>query len=270
VAGCAVATNYLEPATPSYEYRFGEPDEPPSPATHLRVVSFNIAFAREVGRALDLLQGEPALRSPDLLFLQEMDAPAVERVARALGMNAVYMPSGVHPSSGRDFGPAILSPWPLVDPHKLIQPHAARVSHFRRVAVRATLVRGGLRVRAYSVHLTSPLAISGGGRRDQLQVVLDDAAGSTDPVVIAGDFNSSHIGNELVEAGYTWVTREVGGTTKFLFFELAFDHVFTRGLVADATIPPGRVKDNRGSSDHLPVYAVLVPSAADTTVTRAR
>src|SRR4030042_51427 len=89
------------------------------------------------------------------------------RGGRARGATAVYFPSGVHPKHERDFGCAVLSPWPLEEPRKLVLPHGARVSGLRRAAVSATVVRGRQRVRVYSLHMPSPLAISGGARKEQ-------------------------------------------------------------------------------------------------------
>jgi endonuclease/exonuclease/phosphatase (EEP) superfamily protein YafD len=114
-------------------------------------------------------------------------------------------------------------------------------------------------VRVYSLHLPSPLGVTGGARRQQLEVLLADAADSTDPVVIAGDFNSRDVGKQLEEAGYSWPTRDVGTTSKFFFFGMSIDHIFARGLVAAPDVESfGAVKDNRGASDHRPVWAVLV------------
>ena len=93
-------------------------------------------------------------------------------------MNAVYFPSGVHPKHQRDFGCALLSPWPLVEPRKLVLPHGARGSGLRRSATSATVLRGATRIRAYSVHLPSPLAISGSSRLEELRVLGQDASAS--------------------------------------------------------------------------------------------
>ena len=257
-AACATV-NYLDPGGPSHETRFAEMSRSPPPASApLRVVTFNIAYAVKVDLALEVLQQSPPLRDPDVLALQEMDAPSVQRIARALGMNSVYVPSAVHPKTDRDFGCAILSPWPLVDPGKVVLPIAAFGSGVRRSAARATVEWGERRVRVYSVHLPSPLGVTGGARRQQLEVMLADAADSTDPVVIAGDFNSRDVGNQIAEAGYSWPTRDVGTTSKFFFFGMSIDHIFARGLVAAPDAESfGVVRENRGASDHRPVWAVL-------------
>jgi endonuclease/exonuclease/phosphatase family metal-dependent hydrolase len=266
LVACASATSYLDPAGPLHQVRNARERDATEAGAPLRVVSFNIAYAIEIERALELLREDQALRDPDILALQEMDAPGTARIAEALGVNAVYFPSGVHPKHRRDFGCAILSPWPLAEPRKLVLPHAARVSGLRRsVTVATVVVRGSERIRAYSVHLPSPLAISGGSRKAQLRVLAEDAGAGPDPVVIAGDFNSHGKVGELERAGFAWLTREVGETARFRLLGiplagLSYDHVLARGLrLAAGPTAVGVVKDNRGASDHLPVWAVLVP-----------
>ncbi len=262
--GCS-AVNYLDAAGPLHVVsREGPPPEAP-PTTGLRVVSFNIAYAVEIDRAIEVLRETEALRDPDVLALQEMDAPGTERIARALGMNSVYFPSGVHPKHDRDFGSALLAPWPLEEPRKVVLPHGARGSGLRRSATSAVLVRGSERVRVYSVHLPSPLAVSGGSRKEQLRVLAADAASTDLPALILGDFNSHHKVAELEKAGFAWVTRDLGDTTRFRLlgvdlFGMSYDHVLARGFVA----APGKgsvgvVADNRGASDHRAIWAVLVP-----------
>jgi endonuclease/exonuclease/phosphatase family metal-dependent hydrolase len=268
-AGVSCSTvNYLDPTTPSHERRFAEAAAPPPPGTPLSVVTFNIAYAVKMDLALEVLRESPPLRDLDVLALQEMDAPGTERLARELGLNSLYVPSAVHPSTTRDFGCAILSPWPLIEPGKVLLPVAAFGSGVRRAAVRATVLWGEQRVRVYSLHLPSPLGVTGAARRQQLEVLLADAADSTDPVVIAGDFNSHDVGKQLVGAGYSWPTRDVGTTSRFFFFGMSIDHIFARGLETPSGVEAvGVVKDNRGASDHRPVWTVLVapdaPAADD-------
>ncbi len=262
-AGCAHAVNYLDPDTPFYRFR-GEERAAPADVPPLRVVSFNIEYGIHVDRALEALRASQPLRDPDLLALQEMDAPGVERVARELRLNAVYFPSGVHPKHKRDFGCALLSPWPLEEPRKLVLPHAARGTHLRGSAVSATLVRGEFRARVYCVHLPSPLGVSGGSRREEVQTVIADADGAAAsglPVVVAGDFNAHGLGEIFERAGWAWPTRDIGATARWTVFGLHYDHVFARGF-ADATAgerSAGVVADNRDASDHKPIWAVLLP-----------
>lgn len=261
-AGLSCGTlNYLDPAGPFHESSFARPDPAaPEAGAPLRVVTFNIAFALKVDEALEVLRGSPALREMDVLSLQEMDALSVERIARELHLNSVYSPSAVHPRTDRDFGCAILSPWPLVEPRRVVLPFAALGSGVRRSVVRATVVRGAERVRVYSVHLPAPLGIPASIRREQVEILMADAVDSPDPVVIAGDFNSHGLGRQFEDDGYVWLTRSVGATTRFLVFGLSYDHIFSRGLVPiPGTTAVGVVNDNRGASDHRPVWALLTP-----------
>jgi endonuclease/exonuclease/phosphatase (EEP) superfamily protein YafD len=108
--------------------------------------------------------------------------------------------------------------------------------------------------------------VSGGSRRAQLRALAADAAAEDLPVVIAGDFNSHGKVEELARAGFTWVTRDVGDTTRFRLLGItlagmSYDHVLARGLeAAPGEDAVGVVEDNRGASDHRPVWAVLVPA----------
>ncbi len=258
---CATAKNYLDPQKPVYigcdvsQAPFAGRLSAEGP---LRVVSYNISFGIHVNRAIEVLRENGPLCGADVIVLQEMDAPGVERIAGNLGLHYVYFPSGVHPRKGRDFGCAILSPWPIVEPRKIVLPHAATGTKLRRSVAVATIVRGGQRLRVYSVHLPAALAISGRSRREQAQVLIADAKVSPDPVIIAGDFNSYGLGEEFVQAGYDWATRDIPPSARLLFFGLRFDHIFCRGLpVMLGSNTAGVGEDNRKASDHRPIWAVL-------------
>ncbi len=54
-------------------------------------------------------------------------------IARALEMNSILFPGAIHPKTGRDFGNALLSPWPLEDARKLILPGESRFTGLKRV-----------------------------------------------------------------------------------------------------------------------------------------
>ncbi|HET9952491.1 MAG TPA: endonuclease/exonuclease/phosphatase family protein [Candidatus Eisenbacteria bacterium] len=286
---CAHAVNYADTAGPIYTgaraatARAASPRADSAASDTMRVVTFNIEYAVKIDGALELLREEPALRAPDLLCLQEMDTLGTQKLARALGMNYVYAPSGVHPKYKRDFGCAILSPWPLENPRKILLPHEARVTGLRRAAVSATLVREGRRVLVYSLHLPSPLGISGGSRRDQVKRLAadvdsmmkagngaekDSAAGGFDAVILAGDFNSKGICEELAEAGFTWSTRHAAPSARLTLLgvdllHLHYDHVLVRGLTtAPGPDSLGVIADNRGVSDHQPVWIRLLPGAS--------
>lgn len=230
----------------------------PSPAsgrTELRVVTFNIKFAEHVDRAVELLSRPGPLREPDVLVLQEMDERGTQEIARALGLGYVYVPSAVHPMSHRDFGVAILSPWPLEDPRKVPLPHEHRFRRLRRAAASATALTPLGAVRVYGVHLESPSGLWGGDRREQARAVLADASGWDGPLVVAGDFNGRGGAEEVAKAGYFWATERIGHTVRFF----TFDHVLARGLCPAGEPAAAVAKDETHASDHDPVWAVLRP-----------
>lgn len=248
-AGCATSSNYLAPDGPRF---LGSYAGSPEPDPTLRVVTFNVEYGQRIDRAIQGLSSHPALRGADVLVLQEVHAPGVDQIARALGMNYVYFPASRDKRSGRDMGNAILSPWPIEEPRKLLLPHTSRLIHRARAAVTALVETNGWSVRVYSVHLGSPLGISGGKRREQAEVVLADAEANPGPVIVAGDFNSHGIGELLTKRGYVWATESIGHTVG----PFCFDHVFVRGLPASVTA--GVAREVEDASDHRPVWAELV------------
>src|SRR5262245_20896749 len=206
-AGCATGINYSDPAGPIFT---GPPTQTTAAraSTNLRVVTFNIKYAEHMDRAADLLTRPGPLKDADVLLLQEMDAPATESLARKIGMNYVYVPAVVHQSTHRDFGVAILSPWPLEDARKVMLPHLHRFRKMRRTAAAATMHTPSGAVRVFAVHFETPFGGDGAVRRNQARAVADVATSFAGPVVIAGDFNGTAGAHELQRLGFTWLTRD--------------------------------------------------------------
>ena len=248
--GCATARNYDDPAGPIV---VGPPVAPTHAGGDVRLVTFNIKFAEHVDRAAALLSRPGPLRDADVLVVQEMDGPGTETLARALGLNFVYVPATVHPSSHRDFGVAILSPWAIDDARKILLPHLHRTRKMRRTAAVATVLAPSGPVRVYAVHFETPFGASGGARRDQARTIAADASDWAGPVVVAGDFNGTAGADELQKAGFTWLTREVHNT----FGVFDFDHILVRGLCASAAPPAAKAIDATNASDHVPVWAAV-------------
>ncbi len=247
---CASARNYPDQNRPRFAGNHslgGRVD------SALRIVTFNIQFARHVDQAIAALEQVEELRAPDVLALQEMDEEGVEQVARALSLNYVYYPSAVHPASGRNFGNAVLSPWRIVDSRKVVLPHQSRTNGLTRAAVVATLEVGAKRVRVYSIHFETVLGLDDAERRDQVAALIADAAASPDPTVIAGDFNSYSLAEMVNEAGFEWPTARLERTV--LVF--SWDHILVRGF--NLQVPPvaGVVRDHNEASDHCPVWVDL-------------
>lgn len=255
LAACANAINYTDPAGP----RFASAGIAPLVTWRdtLRIVTFNIAWARQINRAIALLREDQALAGADVLLLQEMDASAARTVAESLGLHWVYYPAARYPNTQRDFGNAILSRYPIVDDRKIVLPHLGRGRRSQRIAVGATLVVGDWPVRVYSLHLATLISNGPNQRREQLRAVLDDAERHPD-VIVAGDFNSETVPGIALERGYRWPTRGLRRTSGLW----TFDHVLVRGLALAGPNATGVIQNRRDASDHHPVWAVLVRPAA--------
>jgi len=248
--GCAPAINYSDRAGPRYAGSHAGLAEPGG----LRVVTFNIKYGRQAAAAAELLKSDPRLSGADVITLQEMDEVGTELIARALSMNYVYYPATLHPVAHKNFGNAILSRWPLEDDVKILLPHRGRMRKSLRIAVGATMrIPGREPVRVYSVHLETPVSISGRSRRDQAAAILADAA-LHPRVIVAGDFNSRGILEVFARHGFRWLTRRVGRTIS----RFSWDHVAVKGLRLRDCASVGRLPDARKVSDHHPVWADLV------------
>lgn len=255
-ASCAPTVNLLHPDAPRFEGRYSPGQAGPARADTFRVVTFNIKLSQRIDRALAVLEHD-RLRGADVFSLQEMDEAGVDRIARHLHLNYVYFPSVIHPAAGRHFGPALLTPWPIDSAWKLMLPHAGSLRGQRRTATAATLVVRGARIRVYAVHLENQTKLSEREYLEQAGAILADAAGSPDPVIMAGDFNGHEIGRYLEGRGYRWPTERVGATSAFF----SLDHIFARGL-EPAAAGAGVVREVHGASDHRPVWAAFLMPAA--------
>jgi len=248
--GCATARNYEDPGVPVYT---GGSALRRDAGSSLRVVTFNLKWGKEIDRAAELLKRPVPLQGADLVVLEEMDREGTERLARALGLEYVYVPSAVHPVPDHDFGVALLSPWPLEAPRKLLLPHANLFRRLRRSAAVATMRSPLGPIRVYGIHFESPAGAWGSVRRDQARAVLADAEGWSGPVLVAGDFNGRGGPKEMAKLGFFWATESVRNTAG----PFEFDHVMARGLCAAGPQPSGVAPDSNHASDHKPVWAVL-------------
>jgi len=270
-AGCAsYGFNYLHPMGPRCAGRLAG-EQPASDPQRLVVASFNVKFAERPDQALATLRGA-GLADVDILFLQEMDLPGSVEIARGLGFNYVYYPAAVHPATRRQFGLAILSPWPIRDDRKLNLPMRSGSDDAQKIAVAATVWARGVPFGAIDVHLQSGLTPVELG--DHLQKILRCVMGRTcheegapflpdlPHYVMAGDFNTSSSAKIDVLrdvarlAGFEQVPG-IGRTHKYLTQAKGrLDHIFvTPGLsIAES----GLVGVFFGTgSDHRPIWARL-------------
>ena len=216
----------------------------------IRIVSFNIEFARNIDGAIAVLTSDTALRKADIVLLQEMDAKGTRRIAEALRMWHVYYPAVYHRRTRRDFGNAVLSRFPIVADAKLILPYASRYAGTHRIATAATVRIGGTSVRVYSTHLGTVADITSGQRRNQLRAILSD--GEKYPlVVLGGDINDEKLPSLAEKSSYVWPTRYGPRTTS----TGRLDHILMKGMQSRRS---GTVILSSGVSDHHPVWASAI------------
>jgi endonuclease/exonuclease/phosphatase family metal-dependent hydrolase len=261
LAACATArSNYTDPSGPRYAAAASPATADNLAPDTIKIVAFNVQFAEHVGLAISLIRHTAVLREPDVLLLQEMDEVGAQEFADALGLGYVYYPSTRHPLTGRDFGNAILSRYPISDDRKIVLPHLARTNRTLRTAVGATIQVGTHRLRIYSLHLGTMLDNGPRARREQLAAVLADAE-PYPQVVLGGDFNSGSVPEIALPLGFAWPTRHLGRTRAFW----DMDHVLLKGLTVPAESAVGLVRNVHGASDHKPVWArVVLPSPEHT------
>jgi len=219
----------------------------------VRVVTLNVQFGRRVPEACRLFARAPELAPADVVLLQEMDLAGTERIASALGMRHVYHAACVHVRTGRDFGNAILSRWPLGGDEKIELPHRSLRDRSARAATVATVATPVGPVVVASVHLATRVEQTPRARRRQLASLLHRLR-AADRAVVGGDFNGHRIARLALADGFEWTTRELGGWSAPF---TAIDHIVTRGLHARQV---GRVTDTRDATDHPAVWADLVPA----------
>ena len=253
LSSCGGPLNFTHPNEPRYS---GHPlaEAPPAPES-LQVVCFNIKFAEDIKGSIALFHEHPAMRNADLVLLQEMDVPGVRKIAHALHMHYVYYPATINPQINKPFGNAILSRWPIEDDKKILLPHLGRFGHTQRIAVAGTIRLGDRTLRVYSAHLATGMESKGSWKRDQALAIAHDAdstAAGMD-VLIAGDLNSERVARTFEASGYRWMTRGLPSTAGWF----SLDHMFVRGLTLTRPGARGVVTDNKGTSDHNPLWMTV-------------
>lgn len=229
----------------------------------MRVVSWNIAFGIEIDTAIRELSANPDLRDADIWLLQEMDGAGTATIADALGVNHAYGGGATHQQTGREFGNAILSRWPLRPLDELPLPGVASVSGHPRAATRAWVEVDDREVLTYSVH-TETAAMRLPRRVAQFRTISSDIRGEAGrraehDVVVGGDFNTvtergvRALQNAMVDAELDRVSKLAGPSFRRAGRRIPLDHIFARGLAA---IDAG-VDWNATASDHMPMWVEL-------------
>jgi len=255
------------------------------PPERLRVVSFNVHYARDLELLARSLKSNPVLQDADIFLIQEIESYAGEgasrarKLAEALGLNFVYAPARTTRSGGTH-GLAILSRYPLSEIEVLDLPRNDLGSKTRhRIALGATVEAAGRRLRLYNLHLDTRINIE--ERLAQLAPVVEAARRQPlEAVVIGGDFNTNPfrwawggrlpwfrsnqatVVDSFMDArGFGTPLTESGFTTHRKLWKVRLDSIYVRGMVTGEF----DVEEEVDVSDHLPVWLDLAwPPAAST------
>ena len=247
--------NYQDPEAPRFEGHYSQVAEHDGEVT---VASYNIFHGKKIEDAIQDLSGSEVLKDADIVLLQEMDEIGTERIARELGYNYIYFPAGVHPRSGRNFGNAILSRWPITQANKLILPHHNVWIGIQRTATKAIVDIDGEPVLVYSVHGKTCLS-TWQKRREQWVAILNDVAEGAKYVVVGGDFNTvgaeeiQKLDEQMATFGLVRAQGQSAPTASKFLMTAATDHIYTRGFTISEW---GTLKAARGS-DHYPIWVKL-------------
>jgi len=163
-----------------------------------------------------------------------MDNAGTYTISKYLDYNYLYYPASIN-GSGKDFGNAILSRWPIEKYKKVILPHESPWNKRRRIAVTGIINMGDTKILATSVHIETPV-LETEYRIDQADSLLRS---------IPEDFKHK----------FDWVTSNIGWTKDFLSIKkVSLDHIFVKGM---RQVESGKFTGTE-ASDHLPVWATLV------------
>ena len=228
LVSCMIPTNYLEPDVPKFKEDFASPL--PSPGDTIKVVTFNIAYAKHIEQAIYELNVWPELQGADILLLQEMDHEGTKQIAQTLQYNYVYYPASIHPLSNKHFGNAILSKWPISEEAKILLPHKNPISKQVRIAVSATITIDNDRIAVYNIHAET-IVLRSSKRLNQVKTLIDHISEqqALEYIIAGGDFNTVRQKNIKTitqlfnDVGLECATEKVGTTSKVF---LPLDHIY--------------------------------------------
>jgi endonuclease/exonuclease/phosphatase family metal-dependent hydrolase len=246
---------------------------PKTPA-QFKVISYNIRWrsGKELRKLIHLFRDDPEIGGATLLGLQEVDrnkkrtgnSNTVKLLAEELGMYYAWAaPPTAKPEQEEETGVAILSAYPLSEVRRIVLPHRGPGQR-RRVALGATIEVGKTRLRFYSVHSESRMAVD--KKLQQMNTVLEDLAKfpRETTAVVVGDLN-------------TWQRKAVKKTFQlfraadfqtpfdaqstfcmrvlFINIPLKLDWIWLRGFEAKNY----GIDREVNISDHCPLWVVVQP-----------
>ena len=231
----------------------------PELSHYIKVVSWNTNFGDKTDEIIKSLTEIDELENADFILLQELNEVNVDVLAQALKYNYVYFPATIHHQNNKYFGNAILSPWPLSEPQRILLPNNLPDYKQDRIAVRAKALVEDFNIIIYSVHLGHFWMLPGRGD-SQVDVLVDQVGSEAGAVVVGGDFNSwtprsiAVMDKLFGEINLHRVSKGAGPTKVIAgVVPLTLDHIFARKLLTSET----GVWQQNEISDHAAVWALL-------------
>lgn len=245
--------------------------------------------AQHVKEAAQSFTSGQLLPKVDILALQEADKRTArtgghhvaEELATALEMNWVHAPAGiprgVKPVTRQwwldfeepidlhepgDTGVALLSRLPLTDVQRIDLPWQ-ECPWRPRLAMAATVRVGQQQIRIFNAHVDPHAAA--GGQLAQLQTITEQAASTSLPTLVLGDFNTlsdkkcKETRRYLESNDYTSAFPTGTATWRGAGIRLHADWIFTKGVIVERW----GVAKPLNVSDHWPVWVeISVPKTS--------
>ncbi len=225
----------------------------------LSVATYNIELAKKFSSIKNVISRHKQLLYADILCIQEINYEDAEDLARSFKWNYVYFPADNHPESGRDFGNAVFSKFPMTGPEVISLPHAREDKYIqlRRDIIGVSVHFNDKVIYTVSVHLS--VMVDTSRRAHQAEKIAEYAEHHHGPCILAGDFNTyngSHIkavSDSLSEEGFKHLTNDTKWTYRAMGFipqKVSLDQIFVRGLTP---VNCSAIND-RSASDHIPLW----------------
>lgn len=255
----------------------GEPLVPTVPSARLpllRVVSYNVEFGEGPDELAASILGDPATALGDVFLLQEEEHhPDEERnrtvlLAEQLGLHWLYIPGRMKDDATH--GLAILSRYPIEAPQVMALPETDGGDP--RIAIRADIVIGDVRLHVVDVHLDVRLNIT-----DRIMQLRPSVIDLPDDVIVAGDVNTNPylweegtvplvptaqivdtdqapvLDDYMRALGFATPAANAGPTQRALNIESRLDAIYVRGFDSTAAT----VERDVVGSDHWPIWVDL-------------
>jgi endonuclease/exonuclease/phosphatase family metal-dependent hydrolase len=238
----------------------------------LRVVTFNVHYARKPIKIAEAIQKNPRLSEADIFLLQEVEfhekeiIPRAEAIASQLGFHYVYAPARDIPAIG-SHGLAIVSRVKLEHTEIIKLPHYNILRPRTRIALLGTATIAGSKINICNVHLDTTLSFP--RRIEQIgEVVQKLLKIPHGKIVLGGDFNTipmktvanklpiffenqkKRLHQYLSMQGFSTTTERIGYTLGRGLVRFQLDGIYTKNL----NIIQSGVERSVKVSDHKPLW----------------